>query len=62
MALMPFIGRPVVERVLGVDYDERFGMVFGMPVMQLLLFGYAINQDVRQVLARRPSRRVSRCA
>ena len=26
-----------------------FGMVFGMPVMQLLLFGYAINQDVRHL-------------
>ena len=28
-----------------------FGMVFGMPVMQLLLFGYAINQDVRHLTA-----------
>jgi len=28
-----------------------FGMVFGMPVMQLLLFGYAINQDVRHLSA-----------
>jgi ABC-2 type transport system permease protein len=28
-----------------------FGMVFGMPVMQLLLFGYAINQDVRHLRA-----------
>jgi ABC-2 type transport system permease protein len=28
-----------------------FGMVFGVPVMQLLLFGYAIDQDVRQLRA-----------
>jgi ABC-2 type transport system permease protein len=28
-----------------------FGMVFGLPVMQLLLFGYAINQDVRHLSA-----------
>jgi ABC-2 type transport system permease protein len=28
-----------------------FGMVFGIPVMQLLLFGYAINQDVRHLHA-----------
>lgn len=28
-----------------------FGMVFGVPVMQLLLFGYAINQDIRHLSA-----------
>lgn len=28
-----------------------FGMVFGVPVMQLLLFGFAINQDVRHLRA-----------
>jgi len=28
-----------------------FGMVFGMPIMQLMLFGYAINQDVRHLRA-----------
>ena len=28
-----------------------FGMVFGVPIMQLLLFGYAINQDVRHLTA-----------
>lgn len=27
------------------------GMVFGVPIMQLLLFGYAINQDVRHLRA-----------
>ncbi len=26
-----------------------FGMVVGIPILQLLLFGYAINQDVRQL-------------
>jgi ABC-2 type transport system permease protein len=28
-----------------------FGMIVGLPVMQLLLFGYAINQDVRHLRA-----------
>jgi len=28
-----------------------FGMVIGVPLMQLLLFGYAINQDVRHLRA-----------
>jgi len=28
-----------------------FGMVLGIPLMQLLLFGYAINQDVRHLRA-----------
>lgn len=28
-----------------------FGMVFGIPMLQLLLFGYAINQDVRHLQA-----------
>lgn len=26
-----------------------FGMIFGLPVMQILLFGYAINTDVRNI-------------
>ncbi|MGH7337052.1 MAG: ABC transporter permease, partial [Myxococcota bacterium] len=28
-----------------------FGMIVGLPVMQLLLFGYAIDQDVRHLRA-----------
>ncbi len=28
-----------------------FGMIFGLPTVQLLLFGYAINQDVRHLRA-----------
>ena len=28
-----------------------FGMIIGIPVMQLLLFGYAINMDVRYLSA-----------
>jgi len=28
-----------------------FGMIFGIPIIQLLLFGYAINQDVRHLRA-----------
>jgi len=26
-----------------------FGMVVGLPIMQMLLFGYAINTDVRHL-------------
>src|SRR4030095_765420 len=29
----------------------RFGMIVGIRVLQLLLFGYAINQDVRHLRA-----------
>lgn len=48
------------QRVLAIVRKETlhllrdrlsFGMVFGVPVMQLLLFGYAINQDVRHLSA-----------
>ncbi len=45
-----------IRRILAVVRKEglqlrrdrlTFGMVFGLPIIQLLLFGYAINQDVR---------------
>ena len=26
-----------------------FGMVFGLPIIQILLFGFAINTDVRDI-------------
>ena len=26
-----------------------FGMVFGLPIIQILLFGYAINTDIRNL-------------
>ncbi len=49
-----------VQRIITVARKETvqllrdklsFGMVFGVPIMQLLLFGYAINQDVRHLNA-----------
>jgi ABC-2 type transport system permease protein len=52
--------RASIGRVLAIARKEvrqllrdrlTFGMVFGIPVMQLLLFGYAINQDVRHLRA-----------
>jgi len=42
----------VRKEVLQLRRDRlTFGMVFGVPIMQLLLFGYAINQDVRHLRA-----------
>jgi ABC-2 type transport system permease protein len=42
----------VRKEVLQLGRDRlTFGMVFGVPVMQLLLFGFAINQDVRHLRA-----------
>jgi ABC-2 type transport system permease protein len=52
--------RETIGRVLAIVRKEAvqlrrdrltFGMVFGLPLMQLLLFGYAINQDVRHLHA-----------
>ena len=49
-----------VARILAIARKEvrqlrrdrlTFGMIVGLPVMQLLLFGYAINQDVRHLRA-----------
>jgi ABC-2 type transport system permease protein len=54
------LGRESLARILAVVRKEAvhlrrdrltLGMVFGIPVMQLLLFGYAINQDVRHLRA-----------
>ena len=40
----------VRKEILQLRRDRlTFGMVFGLPVMQLLLFGFAINQDVRHL-------------
>ena len=39
MALMPFIGRPVVKRVLGIDYDERFVRRFSDHTLRLFVEG-----------------------
>jgi ABC-2 type transport system permease protein len=49
-----------LERILAVVRKEvrqllrdrlSFGLIVGLPVIQLLLFGYAINQDVRELRA-----------
>jgi ABC-2 type transport system permease protein len=42
----------VVKEVRQLSRDRlTFGMIVGIPVMQLLLFGYAINTDVRHLSA-----------
>ena len=39
-----------VKEVMQLSRDRlTFGMIIGIPVIQLLLFGFAINQDVRHV-------------
>ena len=47
-----------LQRVLAIVWKEirqlrrdrlTFGMIVGIPVIQLLLFGYAINMDVRHL-------------
>jgi ABC-2 type transport system permease protein len=52
--------RQAIDRILAIVRKEivqlrrdrlTFGMVFGVPLLQLLLFGYAINQDVRHLRA-----------
>ena len=49
-----------LQRILAVVIKElrqlsrdrlTFGMIVGIPVLQLLLFGYAINMDVRHLSA-----------
>jgi ABC-2 type transport system permease protein len=42
----------VVKEVRQLSRDRlTFGMIIGIPVMQLLLFGYAINTDIRHISA-----------
>ena len=52
--------RESLARILAIARKEvrqlrrdrlSLGMVFGVPILQLLLFGYAINQDVRHLRA-----------
>jgi ABC-2 type transport system permease protein len=52
--------KPSLERILAIVRKEAlqlsrdrlsFGLIVGLPVIQLLLFGYAINQDVRHLRA-----------
>lgn len=46
-----------IYAVLGKEFRQlvrdrvTFGMIVGIPLMQMLLFGYAINQDVRDLRA-----------
>lgn len=41
-----------IKEVLQLSRDRlTFGMIIGIPVIQLLLFGFAINQDVRHLSA-----------
>ena len=42
--------RIIKKEVLQLSRDRlTFGMVFGLPIIQMLLFGYAINTDVRNL-------------
>jgi len=44
------LGAIVKKEVLQLSRDRlTFGMVFGLPIIQILLFGYAINTDVRHL-------------
>src|SRR5437899_9812241 len=40
----------VIKEVLPLSRDKlTFAMMFGMPILQLLIFGYAINTDPRDL-------------
>ncbi len=44
------LGAIIKKEVLQLSRDRlTFGMVFGLPIMQILLFGFAINTDVRNL-------------
>jgi ABC-2 type transport system permease protein len=46
------LGAVIKKEVRQLQRDRlTFGMVFGLPIIQILLFGYAINTDVRNVRA-----------
>lgn len=46
------LGAIVKKEVRQLQRDRlTFGMVFGLPIIQILLFGYAINTDVRHLQA-----------
>ncbi len=49
----------IVKEALQLKRDRlTFGMMFGVPIMQLVLFGFAINNDPK-ALPTRSSRRIS---
>jgi hypothetical protein len=39
MAVFPFVARPVVERVLGIDYDDAFARRFADHTRDLFVNG-----------------------
>jgi len=44
------LGAIIRKEVVQLRRDRlTFGMVFGLPIIQILLFGYAINTDVRNI-------------
>lgn len=44
------LGAIIKKEVRQLSRDKlTFGMVFGLPIIQILLFGYAINTDVRNI-------------
>ena len=46
------LGAIIKKEILQLGRDRlTFGMVFGLPIIQILLFGYAINTDVRNLRA-----------
>jgi len=46
------IGAVMVKELRQLARDRlTFGMIVGIPLMQMLLFGYAINYDVRNLRA-----------
>jgi ABC-2 type transport system permease protein len=46
------LGAIIKKEVRQLRRDRlTFGMVFGLPIIQILLFGYAINTDVRHLRA-----------
>ncbi len=46
------LGAIIKKEVRQLSRDRlTFGMVFGLPIIQILLFGYAINTDVRNLRA-----------
>jgi ABC-2 type transport system permease protein len=50
MKSMSRLGAIIKKEVLQLSRDRlTFGMIFGLPIIQILLFGYAINTDVRNL-------------
>ena len=50
MKSLPRLSAIIKKEVLQLSRDRlTFGMIFGLPIIQILLFGYAINTDVRNL-------------